>query len=208
MKNAPILVRAVFKILMPVKQRTCLIGRWGETMADPQTIESLFEHAVKIGERKYDEEIAKEEALISQASQMQTVFSIVTAVLFAVATILVDHRGNIPKLFFIISITAITLTIGACLVLASFVHWRYKTNALPDLSELRKYTFESDEWESLTNKTAQLKQYYNLLQEVQAEKCRLNNKRVKLIIASIICFWISVAESFVSGVIAVILVIQ
>ena len=52
-------------------------------------MDELLEHAVKIGERKYEETPAREEALISPASQMQTVSSIVTAVLFTV-TILVE----------------------------------------------------------------------------------------------------------------------
>ena len=164
-------------------------------------MEALLEYALEIGERKYDEERAREEALISQASQMQTVFSIVTAVLFAVAAILADHRGGIPILFFKISIPVITATIGASLVLSSVVHWRFKTKALPDLSELRKYTFESPNWEILTGKTgkiAQQKQYYQLLQDVQTEKCKLNDRRVKLTIASIICFWASIGESIVA----------
>lgn len=179
-----------------------MIERRGESVADEHNVEQLLEYAVKIGERKYDEERAKEEALISQASQMQTVFSIVTAVLYTVAAILADHRGNIPNLLFIISIPVITFTMGVSLVLSSIVHWRYKTKALPDLSELRKDTFESEQWKLLTNRMAQLKQYYQLLQTVQSEMCRLNNIRVKLIVGSIICFWVSAAEAFIAGIIA------
>lgn len=164
-------------------------------MTDKEGMESLLDHAVKIAERKCDEERAREEALISQASQMQTVFSIVTAVLFAAAAILVDHRGNIPPLFFLIAIPLITATIGASLVLSSIVHWRFKTEALPDLSDLRKYTFESEHWDELTGKIAQQKQYYQLLQDVQAEQSKLNDRRIKLTMASTICFWVSIAES-------------
>ena len=137
---------------------------------------------------------------------MQTVFSIVTAVLLGAAAIFADHRGNIPTLFFIISISIIIATIGASLVLSSIVQWRFKTQVLPDLSELRKYTFESDEWESITGKTAQQKQYYQLLQDVQTEKCRLNDRRVRLIIASIICFWASIAESVIAFIIGLYLI--
>ena len=164
-------------------------------MKEEEGMEALLEHALRIAERKYDEERAREEALITQASQMQTVFSIVTAVLLGGASIFADHRGNIPTLFFIISISVITATIGASLVLSSIVQWRFKTNALPDLSVLRKYTFESEKWESITSKIAQQKQYYDLLQDVQSAKCKLNDKRVRLTVASIICFWVSIAES-------------
>ena len=114
-------------------------------MKEEQGMVDLLEYALKIGERKYDEERDREDALISQASQMQTAFSIVTAVLLGAAAIFADHRGNIPTLFFIISISIIIATIGASLVLSSIVQWRFKTQVLPDLSELRKYTFESDE---------------------------------------------------------------
>lgn len=91
-------------------------------------------------------------------------------------------------------------------MLSSIVQWRFKTQVLPDLSELRKYTFESDEWESITGKTAQQKQYYQLLQDVQTEKCRLNDRRVRLIIASIICFWASIAESVIAFIIGLYLI--
>ena len=107
-------------------------------MKEEQGMVDLLEYALKIGERKYDEERDREDALISQASQMQTVFSIVTAVLLGAAAIFADHRGNIPTLFFIISISIIIATIGASLVLSSIVQWRFKTQVLPDLSELRK----------------------------------------------------------------------
>ena len=143
-------------------------------MKEEQGMVDLLEYALKIGERKYDEERDREDALISQASQMQTVFSIAT--------------------------------IGASLVLSSIVQWRFKTQVLPDLSELRKYTFESDEWESITGKTAQQKQYYQLRQDVQTEKCRLNDRRVRLIIASIICFWASIAESVIAFIIGLYLI--
>lgn len=169
-------------------------------------MEELIEHTLKIAEIKYEEEKAREEALIAQASQMQTVFSIVTAVLLGVATILADHRGNIPTKFFIISFAIIIATISGSLVLSSIVHWRFKTKVLPDLSELRKYTFESDEWETLTDKIARQKQYYQLLQDAQEAKCRLNERRVKLTIASIICFWASIAESIAAFIIAIYLV--
>lgn len=175
-------------------------------MKEEQGMVDLLEYALKIGERKYDEERDREDALISQASQMQTVFSIVTAVLLGAAAIFADHRGNIPTLFFIISISIIIATIGASLVLSSIVQWRFKTQVLPDLSELRKYTFESEEWESITGKTAQQKQYYQLLQDVQTEKCRLNDRRVRLIIASIICFWASIAESVIAFIIGLYLI--
>ena len=67
-------------------------------MKEEQGMVDLLEYALKIGERKYDEERDREDALISQASQMQTVFSIVTAVLLGAAAIFADHRGNIPTL--------------------------------------------------------------------------------------------------------------
>ena len=175
-------------------------------MKEDQDMEGLMEHAVKIGERKYDEERAREEALIAQASQMQTVFSIVTVVLFGAAAIFADHRANIPTLFLIISIPVITTTIGASLVLSSIVQWRFKTTTLPDLSVLREYTFESKEWESITSKIAQQKQYYNLLQDVQTAKCKLNDKRVRLTIASIICFWASIAESVAAFIVGLCLI--
>lgn len=43
-------------------------------MKEEQGMVDLLEYALKIGERKYDEERDREDALISQASQMQTVF--------------------------------------------------------------------------------------------------------------------------------------
>ena len=63
-------------------------------MKEEQGMVDLLEYALKIGERKYDEERDREDALISQASQMQTVFSIVTAVLLGAAAIFADHRGT------------------------------------------------------------------------------------------------------------------
>ena len=64
---------------------------------------------------------------------------------------------------------------------------------------------ESEDWEVLSTEQGQLAQEVDLMARIQKEKARLNDRRVKLIMASMIFFWMSIGCVVVSFVIAVIM---
>ena len=165
----------------------------------------LYEFAVDLAEKKYTEEKEREESLIAQASQMQTVFSIVTGVLFVLLPICIEHRRNIPMKFFFISVAIVSVTLLASLILSSVVHWRYKTKVMPDVSTIEQIVLEGNDWQDILKPEGRGKMYFDYLKEAQESKCKVNDQRVKLIIASIICFWCSIGEALISAIIAVLL---
>lgn len=167
--------------------------------------EILYDFAVDLAEKKYAEEKEREESLIAQASQMQTVFSIVTGVLFVVLPICIEHRRNVPMKFFFISVAAISVTLLVSLILSSIVHWRYKTRVMPDVSTIEQVVLKGPDWQNIIKPEGRGKMYFDYLKVAQESKCKVNDRRVKLTIASIICFWCSIGEALISAIIALLL---
>ena len=58
-------------------------------------ITSQFRHIKELSELKYEAEEKREQNLIQQSSQMQTVFSFMTAAIFMAVPICIEHRGNL-----------------------------------------------------------------------------------------------------------------
>ena len=153
---------------------------------------------------KYDAEEKREQNLIQQSSQMQTVFSFMTAAVFMATPICIEYRGVLSLKFFFVTVSLITVFIIASLVLASLAQWRWKTKAFPDIKTIKDAVINSNEWKKMCVEYYQIDQWLKLMATVQEEKARLNARRVKLIIASMICFYVTVAAVVACFVVAVI----
>lgn len=162
-----------------------------------------YKHIKELSQLKYDAEEKREQSLIQQASQMQTVFSFVTAAVFMAVPVCIQYRGELSLKFFFLSISLITAFILFSLVLASIAQWRWKTKTFPDIDVIKKTVIENPEWEKFLCEYYRIDQWINLVAIVQKEKARLNDRRVKLIIASMICFFCSVITTVISFIVAV-----
>ncbi len=155
-------------------------------------IASQYRYIKELADEKFASEERRETTLIQHSSQMQTAFSFITGAVFMAAPICIDNRGSMPLLFYLVSLSAIIACILLSLILASIAQWRWKTETFPDIDMIRNSVVESEDWEKLTEEQYQLIQHVDLLAKVQKAKARLNDRRVKLIMGSMVFFWISI----------------
>ena len=174
---------------------------------EDQKISSQFHYIKELSLMKYDAEEKREQNLIQQSSQMQTAFSFMTAAVFMALPICIEYRGVLSLKFFLVSISIISVFLIASLILASIAQWRWKLESLPDIAVLKDAILNNEEWESLCIEHVQLAQFVDLISKVQDHKARLNDRRVKLIMASMITFYLSVASIIISFAIAIILML-
>ena len=167
-------------------------------------ITAQLRHIKELSLLKYEAEEKREQDLVQQSSQMQTVFSFVSAALFVAIPICIEHRGELGLKFFFISASFIAAFLIGSLVLASLAQWRWKTKTFPDVAEIKSFILNNDEWEKLCVEYHQINQWINLISTVQKEKAKLNDRRMKLIMASMICFYASIATIVICFMVAII----
>lgn len=171
---------------------------------DIDYITPQFRHIKELAKLKYDAEEKREQHLIQQSGQMQTAFSFVTAAVFMAIPICIEHREPLSLDFFLVSVSVISAFLLLSLLLASIAQWRWKTGSFPDIAQIKSDVLNSEEWQKLCIEYNQIDQWVNLVGNVQAEKARLNDRRVKLIMASMLCFYAAIASVVISFIIAII----
>lgn len=169
-----------------------------------EQINAQFRHIKELSLLKYESEDKREQNLIQQSSQMQTAFSFVSAAVFMAIPVCVEYRGALSLKFFLVSTSIVVAFLIASLVLASLAQWRYITETFPDVDKIKESVINSDEWQKLCIEYHQINQWIELVGKVQKEKARLNDKRVKFIMASMICFYASIAAIVICFLIAII----
>lgn len=163
-----------------------------------------YRHIKELAKLKYEAEEKREQNLIQQSSQMQTAFSFVAAAVFMAVPICIDYRNTISLKFFLVAVSIISTFLIASLLLASISQWRWKTFAFPDVSEIKSSVLDSEEWKKLCVEFHQINQWIDLIGKVQAEKAKLNDRRVKLIMGSMLCFYGAIISIIISYIVAII----
>ena len=158
------------------------------TIEQERQITAQYQYIKELATLKYDAEEKREQNLIQQSSQMQTAFSFMTAAVFAATAICIEYRGKLTLNFLLI----------VSLLLASLAQWRWKTEAFPDILDMKDTVVNDPEWEKLTIKYHQINQWIDLVGKVQKKKAKINNRRVKLIMASMIFFYLSIGRIVIS----------
>lgn len=155
----------------------------------------LLDFIHELSKFKYEEENAREQSLIRQSSQMQTVFSFITAALYMLLPVIIDHRGRISLTFIFIWVSIITLFLIISLVTASLSQWRYKIVAFPNTDVIREKVGEN--FDQFLTREQQLTDYNNLIIAAQKSKYEKNNTRVIFITISMVSFYISMTSIIV-----------
>ena len=179
-----------------------------EVPSSDEQITSQFRYIKDLARLKYETEEQREQALIQQSSQMQTVFSFVTAALFMAMTICIQNREPLSLDFFLISISIITFFLLMSLVFASISQWRWKTKTFPDIKTIKQEVIGSSEWQKLCIEYYQIDQWIDLIGRVQEEKAILNNRRVHLIMASMVCFYIAIASILITFILGISMIVK
>lgn len=153
---------------------------------------SLYRHVKEISKLKYESELRREDSLIQQSSHMQTAFSFMTAALFMAAPILIENRGDTLSLdFFFVAFSSIVLCLLISLVTASLAQRRFLKKSFMSIPEIER--FVSDTYANTLKESEQLKQWVQVVGEVQVSLQDINDNRVKLIRASMFSFFASIA---------------
>ena len=190
MENIGILMKKCYKgkIRMRFRKKEKISN---ETDVLEQQSVSLYLHVKELSKLKYESELRREDSLIQQSSHMQTAFSFMTAALFMAAPIIIDNRGSRLSINFLLLVfSTIVAALLVSLVTASIAQARFKKKELLSIPQIEE--FVSGTYEQTLKKSAQLKQWVQVIGDVQTDLERINNLRVKLILASMISFWVSV----------------
>lgn len=169
-----------------------------------QMVVVQYRYIKELAIMKYETEERREQNLVQQSSQMQTAFSFMTAAIFMALPICVEYRGVLSLKFFFVSTSFVSAFLIASLITASLAQWRWKTESLPDVNVIKDSIVNSTEWESLCAEHIQLAQYVELIGKVQHIKAKINDRRVVLIMMSMICFYLSIVSIVISFVVAII----
>ena len=169
-----------------------------------QMVVVQYRYIKELAIMKYETEERREQNLVQQSSQMQTAFSFMTATIFMALPICVEYRGVLSLKFFFVSTSFVSAFLIASLITASLAQWRWKTESLPDVNVIKDSIVNSTEWESLCAEHIQLAQYVELIGKVQHIKAKINDRRVVLIMMSMICFYLSIVSIVISFVVAII----
>lgn len=172
----------------------CLSSR-GSATYKTETLEeqavSLYRHVKELSILKYESELRREDSLIQQSSHMQTAFSFMTAALFMAAPILIDNRGDALSInFFFWSFSSIVASLLVSLVTSSLAQRRFKKKTFMSIPEIE--SFVSDTYENTLKESEQLKQWVQVVGDVQTRLEELNDIRAILIRISMGSFWVSI----------------
>lgn len=122
------------------------------TIEQERQITAQYQYIKELATLKYDAEEKREQNLIQQSSQMQTAFSFMTAAVFAATAICIEYRGKLTLNFFLIAVSVVTFLLIVSLLLASIAQWRWKTEAFPDILDIKDTVVNDPEWEKFKRK--------------------------------------------------------
>lgn len=177
-------------------------NNYSETDILEQQAISLYRHVKEISKMKYESELRREDSLIQQSSHMQTAFSFMTAALFMAAPVMIEYRGNkLSITFFLVVFSSIVLCLLISLVTASLAQRRVLKQTFMSIPEIEK--FVSDTYADTLRESAQLKQWVQVVGDVQVDLQKVNDRRVIYIRASMISFFVSIAFIVIWYIIAI-----
>jgi len=153
--------------------------------SEQKQAELMMKNIVEFGKYSYDLEEKREESLIKQSSQMLTAFSIFSAVLFTVLKIIIDIKVvSVWRLLFCAGVVSLFLV--SSLVLALMAQWRFKYSTMQDVKVF--YDRVNEEFQNYTSQVQFDVQWKEQLISIHSSKKKNNDKRAKLVIASMVVF--------------------
>lgn len=154
----------------------------------------LLSRVEQLAKQKYEEEIKREESLIAQSSNMQTVFSVSTAALFMLLPIIIDkeYRGNLSLNTTYLFVSIITFCLLSSLFFATRAQARRKRVMFATMDSIINEIGDTSKFQAnLENPFTLTRKLINSYHEAYKSLFNNNNKRVILIRISMWLFYIS-----------------
>lgn len=168
--------------------------------------EKLYEFIVNYEERIYANEERREDALVQQASHMQTAFSVLSTVILMVAAIVIDHRGKLSLEYLLATFSVICSTLLSSLFCATKAQKRYSRKSFQ-----RADGFHVDALNERGLLETRIQQYDYIARTYAVRHPSLrdvNEKRVRWIVRSMTLFQIALVMCALAFVISIILLLS
>ena len=168
--------------------------------------EKLYEFIVNYEERIYANEERREDALVQQASHMQTAFSVLSTVILMVAAIVIDHRGKLSLEYLLATFSVICSTLLSSLFCATKAQKRYSRKSFQ-----RADGFHVDALNERGLLETRIQQYVYIARTYAVLHPSLrdvNEKRVRWIVRSMTLFQIALVMCALAFVISIILLLS
>lgn len=164
---------------------------------DAPDLSVITKNAKELSMLSLEMEEKREQSLITQSSQMLTAFSFLSAAMLMLAPLLIDNlKGIVPPLY-ILACAGISFALMlASMVLALFVQWRYKYQALPGPMGLYEHLMSNAEY--FKTPEQRNKSWIETIGPAWESKRRINDRRVVLITVSMIIFLCAVGSMALS----------
>ena len=155
----------------------------------------MMKNIVDFGRYSFELEEKREQSLLNQSTQMLTAFSVFSVALLMILPVIIDINNELTgRLLFCTVIVSLPLVTS--LILALLAQWRYKQDTLRDIE-----VFYNEINDNHKDYQAQVQfdfQWKEQFRQVHNSKKGVNDKRVKLIIASMIMFFIAIGAVLLS----------
>ena len=168
--------------------------------------EKLYEFIVNYEERIYANEERREDALVQQASHMQTAFSVLSTVILMVAAIVIDHRGKLSLEYLLATFSVICSTLLSSLFCATKAQKRYSRKSFQRADGFHVDALnERGLLETRIQKYDYISRTYAVLHPSLRD---VNEKRVRWIVRSMTLFQIALVMCALAFVISIILLLS
>ena len=158
-------------------------------ITDEEYSSAQYRQILRISQMAMNNELRREDSLLIQASHMQTAFAFTTAAIFTVLPVCIEYKAALPYVFFYVCIGIIISVMLASLVCASIAQWRFKTKTYESVENIESVILDDLQWKMYVQDSYCDAQIVKMLQDIYAKNNGINEKRVKFIIASMVCFF-------------------
>lgn len=162
----------------------------GEILTEEERV-MMLQNILKMGHFSYEQEEKREQSLLNQSAQILVALSIFSAVVYVLVPTLLDYTVvSSSALFFALAITSLFMV--SSFILTILAQWRYSYEAMPDIHTI--YTAIEREYDCYRTESAFLYQWKDQLTHLHLSKQKLNNRRTRLIRASMVLFLVAIAS--------------
>lgn len=143
----------------------------------------------EFGKFSFELEEKREQSILNQSGHMLTAFSLFSAAILMALPLVAEYTSIPDGQAFCLSVVVL-VPLVASLLLAIVAQWRFKYQTMINAKEFENAIFRSKD--SYKGQSDYDWQWVHQLTAVQDSKRLNNDKRVKLVKASMICFLVSV----------------
>lgn len=152
----------------------------------------MLRNIIEMGKLSFDQEEKREQSIITQTGQMLTAFSIFSAVLLMMIPILADVYPLVKQKI-VLGMCFILPLLLASFLLALLAQYRYKYSSIKSVKEIYDEVYKNHE--QYPDEDSFRLQWIDQIQLAHESKKTLNDRRARLVIASMLVFFIAIVFS-------------